>query len=185
MRDVTIARNYAEVLLSLAKKAENLEGWGAMIDQVVSAIWGDERLRRFLESPNVDEATKRELLGKAFGDRMPRFLVRFLQTLISHRRQMLLPDIAREYHHIVDEMAGRVHAQVTVARPLPDAEREQLAASLSKSLGRTVVPHVVVNPDILGGVIVKVEERVIDGSVRRRLALLRGRMLSGGSRAAR
>jgi F-type H+-transporting ATPase subunit delta len=185
MRDVTIARNYAEVLLSLARKAENLDGWGSMLDQVVSAVWGDERLRRFLESPNVDEGTKRELLGRAFGDRMPRFLVRFLQSLVVHRRQMLLPEIAREYHALVDEMAGRVHAQVTVAQALPDAERDHLAASLSKALGKTVVPHVIVNPEILGGVIVKVEERVMDGSVRRRLALLRGRMLRGDSAAAR
>lgn len=179
MRDVTIARNYAEVLLALAKKADRLDGWGAMLDEVVSAIWGDERLRRFLESPNVDEEQKRELLGKAFGDRMPLLMVRFLQALISHRRQMLLPDIAHEYHGLVDEIENRVHAQVTVARELPPAERERLAASLSAAFGKTVVPHVVVNPEILGGVIVKVAERVMDGSVRRRLALLRGSMMRG------
>lgn len=183
MRDATIARNYAEVLLSLARKAENLDGWGTMLDQVVSGIWGDERLRRFLESPNVDEGKKRELIGRAFGDRMPRLMVRFLQALIAHRRQMLLPDIAYEYHRIVDEIENRVHAQVTVARELPEEERGRLAASLSTSLGKTVVPHVVVNPEILGGVIVKVDERVIDGSVRRRLALLRGTMLRGATSA--
>ena len=182
MREPTIARNYAEVLLALARKAENPDGWGSLLDEVVSAVWGDERLRRFLESPNVDEGQKRELLGKAFGDRMPRLMVRFLQALITHRRQMLLPEIAREYHALVDAMANRVHAQVVVARELPAADRERLGASLSQALGKTVVPHVVVNPEILGGVIVKVQERVMDGSVRRRLALLRGRML-GGSRA--
>ena len=179
MRDVTIARNYAEVLHALATRAQAPDGWGAILDQVVSAIWGDERLRRFLESPRIDEAQKRELVGRAFGDRMPRHMLRFLQALIAHRRQMLLPDIAREYHTLVDELAGRVHAQVTVARPIPDPEREQLGASLSRALGKTVVPHIVVDPSILGGMVVKVEERVMDGSVRRRLGLLRARMLHG------
>ncbi|HEX6059437.1 MAG TPA: F0F1 ATP synthase subunit delta [Gemmatimonadaceae bacterium] len=181
MREPTIAHNYAEVLHSLARKAENLDGWGTMLDEVVSAIWGDERLRRFLESPNVDEATKRELVGRAFADRMPRLMVRFLQALITHRRQMLLPEIAREYHQIVDAIANRVHAQVTVAREMPDAERDRLAASLSDSLGKTVVPHLVVNPEILGGVIVKVADRVMDGSVRRKLAVLRTGMLRGAT----
>ncbi len=183
MRDTTIARNYAEVLLSLARKADGLDGWGAMLDQVVSGIWGNERLRRFLESPNVDAELKRGIIGKAFGDRMPLLMVRFLQALITHRRQMLLPEIAHEYHILVDEIANRVHAQVTVARELPAAERDRLATSLSASLGKSVVPHVVVNPEILGGVIVKVDERVMDGSVRRRLAMLRGSMLRGAAGA--
>lgn len=183
MREPTIAHNYADALVSLARKAGDLAGWGSMISDVASALERDEQLTLFLNSPRIASERKNAVLARAFQDRLPRLFVRFLQAVISHRRQALIPQIAIEYGNIVDQLENRVHAQVTVARELPDAERDGLARSLSASLGKTVVPHVVVNPEILGGVIVKVDERVMDGSVRRRLAMLRGSMLRGAATA--
>ena len=109
---------------------------------------------------------------------MPRLLVRFLQTLVSNRRQMLIPEIAVEYQALVDEASGRVHAQVTLSREPDDEERGAIARELSRMLGRQVVPHVTVNPEILGGVVVRVGDTVMDGSVRRRLAMLEHRLLT-------
>jgi len=178
MRDSTIARNYAEALLALADKAGNRTGWGALVREVADAVQRDETLRRFLESPRVSEDEKSTILGKAFQDRMPRLFVRYLQTLVAKRRQMLIPRIADEYFTLLDEGEGRTHATVTVSRPVGDAERDALAAQLSKVVGKQVVPHVTVNPAILGGVVVRIGDRVMDGSVRTRLARLRGRMLA-------
>ena len=179
MRDTTIARNYAEALLSLARKANDLQGWGANIQSVADAMQRDDRLRRFLEAPQISADAKNQVLAKAFQDRMPRILVRFLQKLVQNRRQMLIPEIATEYQGLVDEAEGRLHAQVTLAREPGAGEREAIAARLSQILGKTVVPHVSVNPAIIGGVVVKVGDTVMDGSVRRRLASLRGRLLAG------
>ena len=179
MRDTTIARNYAEALLSLARKANDLQGWGANIQSVADAMQRDDRLRRFLEAPQISADAKNQVLAKAFQDRMPRILVRFLQKLVQNRRQMLIPAIATEYQALVDEAEGRLHAQVTLAREPGAGEREAIAARLSQILGKTVVPHVSVNPAIIGGVVVKVGDTVMDGSVRRRLASLRGRLLAG------
>jgi F-type H+-transporting ATPase subunit delta len=105
--------------------------------------------------------------------------VRFLQQLVHNRRQMLIPEVAAEYFSLLDEAEGRVHAQVTVARPTDDAQRDTIARELSRVLGKQVVPHMTVNPAILGGVVVKVGDRVMDGSVRRRLASLRDRLVRG------
>jgi F-type H+-transporting ATPase subunit delta len=182
MRDTTIARNYAEALLSLARKANDLAGYGAMIDAVADALQRDETLRRFLESPRVSGEQKNGVLARAFQDRMPRLFVRFLQALVNNRRQMLIPQIAIEYASLVDEIEGRVHAQVTMSRDPSSGERDAIAAQLSRALGKRVVPHVTVNPAILGGVVVRVGDTVMDGSVRRRLALLRSRMVAGGAR---
>ena len=66
MRDSTIARNYAETLLALARKAEDLRGWGKMIGDVASAMNENPTLRLFLESPRISAAQKSEVLGKAF-----------------------------------------------------------------------------------------------------------------------
>ena len=70
----------------------------------------------FLESPRVSAQRKNEILQKAYGAQLPRNFVRFLQALVSHRRQMLIPVIAQAYHDLVDQVEGRVHASVTVAR---------------------------------------------------------------------
>ena len=178
MRDTTIARNYAETLLELARRAGDLRGWGQAIDDVADAMQNDRTLRLFLESPRVSAAEKNRIIGRAFEGQLPPLFVRYLQALVSHRRQMLLPVIAREYHDLVDQVEGRLHASVTVAQEPADRERRSISKELSRAFGKEVVPHFTVNPGILGGVVVRIGDTVLDGSVRRRLATLRSRMLA-------
>ena len=179
MRDTTIARNYAETLLALATKAGELRGWGAMLSDVASAMESQPKLRLFLESPRISAAEKNKVLGEAFQDRMPRLMVRYLQSLVAHRRQMLIPEIAREYQDLVDEREGRMHAKVTVAMQPTADEGTDIKRQLSRMFGKDVVPHFTVDEAILGGVIVHVGDTVLDGSVRKRLASLRRKMLTG------
>ena len=179
MRDSTIARNYAETLLVLATRAQDLRGWGKMLTDVATAMRENPKLRLFLESPKVSASQKSEVIGKAFADRMPRLMLRFFQTLVHHRRQMLIPAIAEEYLNLVDEAEGRIHARVTVAKETDDAGRAAIATHLSRMFGKDVVPHLTVDPSIMGGVVVHVGDTVLDGSVRKRLASLRRRMLTG------
>jgi F-type H+-transporting ATPase subunit delta len=178
MRSTTIARNYAEALLVLAQKAKDLDGWGAAMSAVVTAIEGDVRLRNFLAAPQISAPQKNAVIGKAFSGKLPAVMVKFLQKLVLNRRQMLIPQIAVEYGNLVDEASGRIHAQVTLSRESSEAERNALASQLSRAFARTVVPHVDVNPAILGGVIVRVGDRVLDGSVRKRLKTLKSRIVS-------
>ena len=177
MREPTIAKNYAETLLELAQRSGDLRAWGDMLDSIAEAMESDKRLRMFLESPRVSAQKKNEVMQKAYGAQLPRNFLRFLQALVSNRRQMLIPEIAHAYHDLVDQVEGRVHASVTVAREADDADRDLVVKQLSRVLGKQVVPHFHVNPSILGGVIVRVGDTVLDGSVRRRLATLRSRML--------
>ena len=179
MRDTTIARNYAETLLVLATRARDLRGWGKMLTDVATAMRENPTLRLFLESPKVSAAQKSEVLGKAFSDRMPRLMLRFIQTLVQNRRQMLIPAIAEEYLNLVDEAEGRLHARVTVAQETDDAGRAAIASQLSRVFGKEVVPHLTVDPSIMGGVVVHVGDTVLDGSVKKRLASLRRKMLTG------
>ena len=179
MREPTIARNYAEALLSLAKRAKDLEGWGRMLDDVAVAMEQDRTFRNFMASPRVSADDKNGVLTRAFGDRVPRLFLKFLHALVRNRRQMLLPAVAHEYHALVDEVSGRVHARVTVARETEDSERKVIADRLTRTVGKDVVPHVHVNPAILGGVVVRIGDTVMDGSLRKRLSILRRRMVSG------
>ena len=178
MRDSTIARNYAEALLELARRAEDPAGWGKLIRDIANGVQEDITLKHFLESPKISEAQKNEVFFQALGDRVPRHFLRFMQTLVRKRRQMLIPEIAIEYDNLLDIHEGRVHANVTVAKPATEAEENSIAKELSRVIGKTVVPHMNVNPAILGGVVVKIGDTVMDGSVRRRLARLKGQMLA-------
>lgn len=179
MRDVTIARNYAEALFDLARKANNLRGWGEMITEFASAMERDATLRLFLESPRIAAVQKNELLANALQDRMPRLMVRYIQTLVKNRRQMLIPEIAREYLDLVDAAEGRMHARVTVAKEADEALRQTIATQLSRMFGKEVVPHLSIDPQIMGGVIVHIGDTVLDGSVRKRMSSLRRRLLRG------
>jgi F-type H+-transporting ATPase subunit delta len=181
MREPTIARNYAEALVSLADRAGELDGWGATITEIADAIEGDTRLANFLSSPKVSAKGKVEIITKAFQDRLPRLFVRFLGAVIANRRQHLIPQIASEYALIVDDMQGRVYARVTVASEPDAAMRSSVEKQLGTITGKRVVPHFVVKPEILGGVIARVGDTVMDGSVVRRLETLRSRMLNRAS----
>ena len=198
MRQPTIAKNYAEALIELARHAgsnderkrgeagaraggpvagNDLAKWGELIDELASAMQADRTLHVFLESPRVAATEKKRVLALALENRVPLGFLRFLQALVNNRRQMLIPEIAIQYHALVDAVENRVHASVTVAREGDAAEKKEIADRLSAVVGKEVVPHFVVNPAILGGIIVRVGDTVMDGSVRKRLATLKGRML--------
>jgi F-type H+-transporting ATPase subunit delta len=177
MRESTIARNYAEALLVLAGRAKDLRGWGAILQGIADAIRTDAKLRAFLETPRVDAAAKNGVLRKALADRAPAKFVRFVESVVTHRRQMLFPEIANEYMDLVDRAENRMHASVTVARE-SDAKSSQIITDrLSKVFQKEVIAHVTVDPRIIGGAIVRVGDTVMDGSVRRKLALLRRQMI--------
>jgi F-type H+-transporting ATPase subunit delta len=182
MNNATIGRNYAETLLILAKREGQPEEWGALIESIASAMQQNQTLKTFLESPKLAASRKIEILKAALGKRVPPLFLRFLETVIMKRRQMVIPEIAQEYRALIDESEDRVHANVTVARELAEPEQDALKRQLSRLFGKRVVPHMSINPAILGGVIVKVGDTVMDGSVRRRLASLRSRMLATAAR---
>lgn len=178
MRQTTIARNYAEALLELATRAKDLRGWGTLINSLADAMERDQTLRAFLETPRIDAATKNKVLRAALVDRAPSTFVRFVESVVNHRRQMLIPGIAQEYLDLVDAAENRMHARVTVAREADEKTRRVIADRLSKVFNKTVVPHVTVDNRILGGLVVRVGDTVMDGSVRRKLGTLRARMLA-------
>jgi F-type H+-transporting ATPase subunit delta len=175
----SVARNYAEALLALARKAEDPSGWGTMLRQVANAVRTDSTVERFLDSPRIGAEAKSAVLSAALGDRVPRLFLRFLHQLVKNRRQTLIPVIADEYDTLLDTSLGIVHARVTVARPTGDEETAMMAERLSSIVGKTVVPHMSVDPTIIGGVVVRIGDTVMDGSVRRKLSLLRRRMGAG------
>jgi F-type H+-transporting ATPase subunit delta len=173
VKSVTIARNYAEALFAAGDK------FGEVLDAVAGAIQADERIAVTLDSPRVSKAAKAKILERALQGEAPPEFVRFLQAVVRRGRQGLLAEIAQQYQVLLDEKLNRVHAGVTLADE-PDARtQQQVIERLTKALGREVRAYFRSDPRILGGVVVRVGDRIFDGSVRRRLTALQRRMLTG------
>ncbi len=178
MTNETIARNYAGTLFDLAQRNEGLEVFAGGMDLVVGLLDQNPKFRTFLETPRIADGDKKELLKKVFDTALPRPLLNFLQVTVDKRRQRLLGAIGEEFHSLLDEHLGRAHVTVTLARTMDSAGLEELSEKLSALLGKEAIPHVRVNPAILGGVHLKTGDTVYDGTLRRRLKQLRRQLVS-------
>jgi F-type H+-transporting ATPase subunit delta len=177
MRPITIARNYAEALFELGEQSGQSDRFAQLIDAVAAAVETTPEIQAVLNSPRVPKAEKVRLLGTALHD-APRGFVLFLQALVKRGRQPLLREIASEYDALLDIKHNRIRAGVTLARPADERVREQIRQALSRQLGKEVVAGYSVDPEILGGAVVRIGTRHYDGSLRRRLTKLRRHLLA-------
>jgi F-type H+-transporting ATPase subunit delta len=174
---VTIARNYAEALFDLGERSGQTQRYAELMDAVAAAVETSPQVQAALMSPRVPRATKARIFAGALGD-APREFVLFLQALVKRGRQYLLREIAAEYLRLLDVKLNRIRAGVTLARPADDALRADIQERLGRQLGKQVIATFSVDPAILGGAVVRVGERIHDGSVRRRLTKLRRQLIA-------
>ncbi len=179
MRESTIARNYAEALFASGERTGATEQYARLLEAVAGAIAADERISAVLESPRVSKPQKQALLASALAGRAPDPFIRFLGAVVRRGRQGVIAGISREFLALLDIKMERVHAGVTIAREPDERLRKEIGARLSVVIGKTVVPHFRTEPAILGGLVVRVGDRVMDGSLRRKLVSLRRQMLGG------
>jgi len=179
LKSTTVARNYAEALFTAGEAKRRAEGYGELLDAVAGAIAADQRIAVALDSPRVPKGVKARLLERALTGAAPAELVRFLQAVVRRGRQGLLAEIAQAYQGLVDVKLNRVHAGVTLTADPDSRLRKTIVERLTKAIGKEVRAHFRADPALLGGVVVRVGDRTYDGSVRRRLNVLKRRMLTG------
>jgi F-type H+-transporting ATPase subunit delta len=184
VRDTTVARNYAEALFELGERHGAHDDFAQGLNLITSLLAEDARIRTFLETPKINVARKKTVLREALAEQMSPLFMNFVLVVLQKRRQRLLRAIAAEYRDLLDEKLGRLHVQVTLAHEPDEATEQSIIAELSRILGRTVIPHITVDPALLGGIVVRYGDRVMDGSLRRRLVSLRHRMIEAALPAA-
>ena len=177
MRTETIARNYAETLFELGEQSGNTERFVDLVDAVAAAIEQSPQIEAILMSPKVPKSEKSRMLGQALRS-TPREFVLFLQALVKRGRQQILREIATQYLALLDQKLDRVRAGVTLARKPDEKLKRTIQELLSRQLGKQVLPSFSEDPEILGGAIVRVGDRVLDGSLRRRMTRLRRQLLT-------
>lgn len=177
MRAATIAKNYAQALFTLGEQSGRTEEYARLLEALGAAVHASPRVEAVLMSPKVTKTRKAELLAAALPG-APREFVHFLEAVVKRGRQLLLGEMAQQYAGLLDVKFNRVRAGITLARK-PDPElQQQITAALAKALGKEIVAGFAVDPEILGGAVVRVGDRMLDGSVRRKLKQLRQQLLS-------
>ncbi|HUY61026.1 MAG TPA: F0F1 ATP synthase subunit delta [Candidatus Dormibacteraeota bacterium] len=173
------AQHYATALIDLARQEGGYEPWQARLARL-QAVLGDPDLLALLHNPSLTTAQKVELTTQVLGadpaiDLQARNLA---LVLVSGHRQALLPAVAAAYGQRVDAAEGRVRARLTTAITLPEPELDRLAATVSQHLGRRVLFDATVDPRIIGGMILRIGDRIFDGSLATRLSQLRQTLIT-------
>ena len=188
MRDATVSRNYADALLGTARRHDIVDRCGELLDAVAGVLAADPALLGVFMSPRVAKAAKQQLVERALHGVAPVPFIRFLQAVVQRGRQGMIGEMAAEYERLVDVQLGRVHAVVATARPADAELQKAVTQRLDRVFGKRVRAHFRTDPALLGGVVVRSGDRVFDGSLRRKLGLLRHLMLHarlGGGDSAR
>ncbi len=176
MQATAVAQRYALALLQIGVERKNFEQLGRELDRVASLFKSDE-LHELFRNPKFGVAARKKVLGELLRRVMVSPISRnFLFLLVDRGRIAYLPQITQAYHDLADEHAGRLRAQVTVARRLSEPEAARLRTVLQKLSGRQVVLEQDTDPEIIGGVVTRIGGKIYDGSVRAQLAALRTRL---------
>lgn len=172
------ARRYAEAAFEIAERDGTLAVWLDALDRA-AAIVADPELGRLLSNPAIPAASRREVLENVLSGRIDAAPMRLVGLLLERGRIERLPEVARELRRLQRRKDGITEAVVTSAAPLTEAEVSALRDRLTAITGGAVEFTLGVDPALLGGVEVRLGDRLIDGSVRGRLDRLRTRLASG------
>jgi F-type H+-transporting ATPase subunit delta len=167
-----IAQVYARSLFEVAEDAGKLDEVREQLDQIADALAADRDLQVFFFSPYFSTQEKSEGLDKAVSDAEPS-LLNFLKLLIEKHRMPALLRIRRVYDALWEDYNKLLPVQITSAVELDKQIVKHIGDQISEQTGRKVELSASVEPDILGGIVVRVGNQVLDASIRRRLELLR------------
>jgi F-type H+-transporting ATPase subunit delta len=178
MREEKIARRYARALFNTALRAQALEAIDEALHQLLQTLRDQPHLQELWLNPLMPRERKQQLAQEAIGRQTLPLLASLLHVLVAKRRERLLLHIVNEFGRLRDEHQGIVRVQATTAYPLDRQTEQALVQSLQRRTGKTVVLEVRTDPSLMGGIMVRVGDTVIDGSVYGQLQRLKQYLLN-------
>ena len=176
MRDRKVASRYAGALMASALAEGNLVDVAESYTAVLDAVKDNQDLQTFMDSPQVADQEKKDLLKSVFGDKIENLLLHFFYLLIDKNRIENTRDIGEEFAAMVEKHEGVVRAVVTTAVALPSDLSASLIEKLSAFSGARVILENKIDPAVLGGVCVTMDGKILDGTVRSNLGQLRNKL---------
>ena len=174
-----IARGYAESLYGLARLEEVTDVLSDQLFDIKKGIAASADLRNFLDDATIPAAEKKKALGEIISAKVSPLLRNCVDTLIDMNRADLIQEVAETYITFVEEQKNKIIAEVTSVVELTPGEREKLTVELGKATGKNVSVKTVVDESVLGGLVIRIEDKVIDLSLRKKLNDLRGSLREG------
>jgi F-type H+-transporting ATPase subunit delta len=177
---------YAKALLGASERAGNTESVVEQLESLVSDVLTPlPQLEAVLVSPRIPWEVKEQMLERAFGGRVAKELLNFLKVVTRRGRFDCLRAIASSARMQFNELRGRVQVQVRSAEPLDQSMLDAVTGRLTSALGRQVELQLSVDPDLIGGLVVRVGDTVYDGSVANRLRRLGQQLIHRSSQRIR
>jgi F-type H+-transporting ATPase subunit delta len=175
-----VARRYAKALFALGVKEKAADKFGKDLEGLAGAMSAAPELLKLFKSPSFNTHEKKSVLKDVVAklDMAP-LSVNFLSVLADKGRLDCLPDIQKTYSELLDETSGVVRGKLTTAMELPGKRQKDIKTTLEKKSGKKLVLDFGVEPAILGGVVLRVGDKVLDASLRAQLQLLKEQIKRG------
>ena len=177
MKTLVLAKRYAKALFELAEQKNILETVAAEMQTFQKILSESPDLQHFFLSPEVGREGKIGLIEKNFQDQFSGLFINFLLVLLKKGRQNIFSDIVNEFSRMYDRYHNRVRASAVTATPLGKKEIEEIKSTLAKRYQSSFEIENAVDPSILGGLILKIDGKVIDASLLSQLNKLKANLL--------
>ena len=175
-----IARRYAEAMFDLGRKQNKLDQTLEDVRQIAQ-VFAHRTLSYLLQEPKISAQRKEKAVRQALEGKVLPTSLNLALLVIQRGLIEVMPNIARELEQLVLNYKNQAVAKVTTATKIDDAQLALIKKALEQRTGKTILVESSVQPDILGGVIARVGDQVIDGSIRNRLNALRQQLLTSAS----
>lgn len=172
------ATRYAQAVFSLGKERGTLDVWQSDLTDLAT-LTGDSRVSSYLSNPSITADTKLATLEASLPSTVQPELRNLAKLLVVRNRTNLIPQIREIFEDQVRAERGITVAQVTTSEPLTADEEALVREKLAAMTGNTIEITSTVDPDIIGGIVVRIGDQVIDGSVRNKLERMRTRLVAG------
>lgn len=166
------SRRYAQAVFELALEQDALDRWLDDLTLLASSVQNAE-FSDFLDAPQVTVAQKVQVIKDSLQDHIAPLALNLVSLLASRNSANLIPGITQVYEELLDEHKGIERADVVTAASVDDDQQKRIADLLKSLVGKDVTITTRVDPDLIGGFVARVGDRVIDGSTRTRLAELK------------
>lgn len=169
-------KRYATALFDIAKEKEAIEDFEKQAEMICEIVKQEPELIQLLEHPQILQDEKIALIEKVFMGRVYEELVGLLVLIIRKNRQTLMVEILEKFLGLAREARGQVKATVTSAIPLTQEQLAQIKANLETSMSKTIELETVIDKSIIGGLILHVGDKVVDGSIKGKLNGLKSQL---------
>ncbi|MBO7748686.1 F0F1 ATP synthase subunit delta [Paenibacillus sp. MWE-103] len=171
-RENAVAKRYAKALFELAQDNNAVADVEKQLKIVVDALTEDAQIRKFLALPNVEVGQKIAIIKGALSDKVSVMVLNTVELLIVRGRQGAIGEVYEAYTKVAGEALGQAHATIYTAKSLTNEELSKVSAQFGELVGKRIIAKQIVEPALLGGVQVRIGDRLYDGSLSGKLARL-------------